>query len=268
MGVKGVSAPDPFMFGESSANVNIGNYNLAGKTPVTLDKTQNNGIFVTIGDSLGCNVAPSAFTPVNANVLNFCIYNGATYAAVDPQLGCTVAGSPGGPGNIFTRLADSIQGTGKFTKTVLVPVGVGGTLIAQWQVDQFNRIKGTFARLAAAGVTATAVLIQLGANDCAAGTTQTTYAAGLTALLSLIRLYYAGPIFIATETWISGTVSAGIQAAQAGAVNHGSLIWAGANGDSLNGSNRYDNTHWNDTGAAAMAALWLTAIQAFGAPFA
>lgn len=270
--ISGVSAQDPCFMVEfypvGGSPANAGNYNLKSKTPVTLDNTQNNGVLVTFGDSLGVNVVTSAFTPVNANVLNFCIQNGGTYSAVDPVLGCSNANSPLGTGNMFTRLADSVQGTGKFTKTLLVPACVGASLISHWSVDQFLRIKATFARLAAAGVTAKAVLIQLGSNDTTNGTLQAAYTAAQTLMIAQIRLYYAGPIFIATESWINGGVSAGIVAAQAAAVNHGSLIWAGANGDSLNATNRQaDNTHWNDTGAAAMAALWLTALQAYGPPF-
>lgn len=264
----GSGIPDPYTLVEFNGPANYGNYSLIGKTPVTLDNTQNNGVLVTFGDSLGCNVATSAFTPVNANVLNYCIYNGATYSAVDPVLGCSNGGGVLGPGNMFTRLADSVQGTGKFTKTLLVPAGVGGTVVSQWSTDSFLRIKSTFARLAAAGVTAKGVLIQLGANDCSNGTLQAAYTASQAAMIAQIRLYYAGPIFIATETWFAGAVSAGIVAAQAAAVNHGALIWAGPNTDSLNATNRQaDNTHWNDTGAAACAALWLTALQAFGPPF-
>jgi hypothetical protein len=44
-------------------------------------------------------------------------------------------------------------------------------------------------------------------------------------MIALIRLYYAGPIFIATESWISGDASSAVQAAQAAAVNHGAGTW-------------------------------------------
>jgi hypothetical protein len=263
-----VGAPDPYILLEFNGPANFGNYNLSGKTPVTLNPAQNNGILVTFGDSLGGNIVTSAFTPVNSNVLNFCIQNGGTYNAVDPVLGCSNGGSPLGPGNMFTRLADSVQGTGKFTKTVLVPTNVGGTIISQWEADSFLRIRTAFARLAAAGVTATAVLIQIGANDKAAGTLQAAYTASQALMIAQIRLYYAGPIFIATETWFAGAVSAGIVAAQAAPVSAPAKIIAGPNTDSLNAANRQaDNTHWNDAGAAACAALWLTALQAYGPPF-
>lgn len=264
-------AADPFILlenlpGASGALDNKGNYKLDGKTAAALNPAANNGILVTFGDSLGANVVTSAYTPSNANVYNFCIYNGGLYNAVDPVLGCSGAASPLGPGNMFTRTANSVQGTGKFTNTILVPACVGGTTLAMWSTDQFLRIKSTFARLTAAGITATGVLVQLGAND--AGVLQAPATTSLNAMIAIIKLYYAGPIFIATETWNGGAVNANVVAAQAAVVNHGSLIWAGPNTDSLNATNRQaDNTHWNDTGAAACAALWLTALQAYGAPF-
>lgn len=261
---------DPYFFSEflpaGAYPANVANNNLKTKTAVTLNPVANNGILVMISDSQGCNVAPSAYTPSNSNVYNFNICNGAMYQAVDPLLGCSNANSPLGSGNMFTRVGNKVQGTGKFTNTILVPAGMGGTNAAQWGADSFSKIAATFNRLTAAGVTATAVLIELGANDVA--TTQVAYAASQTALLAKIRLYYAGPIFIGINTWNAGVVNAGVQAAQAAAVNHGSLIWAGANGDTLNATNRQaDNLHWNDTGADADAALWLTALQAYGAPF-
>lgn len=268
------SAPDPFAMTEFIFNGNgatfygnQGNNVIDGKTPVALNPAANNCVLVTFGDSLGENIVPTPYTPVNANVLNFNIYNGGTYALADPALGCSGRTSPS-LACMFTRLADAIQGTGKFTNTLLVPASVGGTLAINWSTDPFSRIKATFARLAAAGLTATAVCIQLGANDTQAGTSQVTYAAQQTAMLAIIRLYFAGPIFIATESWFAGATSAAVQAAQAAAVNAPAKIIAGPNTDSINAAGRQgDNIHWNDAGSVTCKGLWLTALQAYGPPF-
>lgn len=267
-----ISAPDPFLLKEfvpSGPAYNAGNQNDDGKTRVALNPAANNGILVVFGDSQGANVVTTPYTPSNANVLNFNIYNGATYAAADPVLGCSNAAPPLGKGNCMTRLADLVQGTGKFTNTILVPAAIGGTQASQWASDTFNRIAVTFARLASRGVTASAVLIQLGANDCAGGTTGAAYTTSQQGMIDQIRKYYAGPIFIGIETWFAGVGSAPIQSAQSTVVNAGLGIIAGANTDSIISTGRQsDNTHWNDTGAGQAASLWLAKLQAYGAPFA
>ena len=253
-----------YIWNESQKN-NAGNKVTKGKTRVVFDPNANNCILVTLGDSLGVNIIPTPYTPSNPNVLNFNIYDGLTYKAADPLLGCSGIAPAG---NMFTRLGDAVQGTDKFANTILVPANIGGTYLYQWADDQFLRIKATFARLAAAGVTPTAVLIELGANETQLRTSQSDYEAQQKAMVALIRRYFAGPIFIATESWLSGEAYAATQAAQTGAVDHGAGIWAGPNGDSLGAEYRPDKTHWNDVGAAAMAKLWLSALQAYGAPFA
>lgn len=268
------SIPDPmvqyeYIFNGQTVTYwgNSGNDIITGKTPVVLNPAANNCVLVCFGDSLGENIVPTPFTPVNANCLNFNIYNGGTYALADPALGCSGKATPS-LGCMFTRVADNIQGTGKFTNTILIPANIGGTLVVNWATDPFSRIKATFARLASRGLTATAVCIQLGANDSNSGTLQAAYTSQQAAMIAIIRLYFAGPVFIATESWFAGTTSAAVQAAQAAAVNHPSGIWAGPNTDSINATGRQaDNIHWNDAGSATCAGLWLTALQAFGPPF-
>jgi hypothetical protein len=84
----------------------------------------------------------------------------------DPLLGASGPYTQGS-GNMFTRVTDLVQGTGKFTNAIIACENIGATTLSEWQIDQFSRI----GRLAAVGLTATAVLIQLGANDTQAGTT-------------------------------------------------------------------------------------------------
>jgi lysophospholipase L1-like esterase len=253
----------------AAAAANAGNKSIDGKTAVRLDLSLNNCVLAIFGESHASNVVTSAYTPSNSGVLNFNIYNGGTYSAVDPLLGCSNAASPLGPGNAYTRLGDAIQGTGKFNKTVLVPAGIGGTTISQWKVDSFKRIATSFARLSAVGLTATGVLLHIWSNDKQLGTSQADFATDLAILIARLRTHYAGPIFIAKSTMFGNAVASGIQAAQTGAIDHPNGIWSLGDMDSLTGgTNRQaDGTHLNDTGAASWASLMLSALQAYGAPF-
>lgn len=267
------SSNDPYILGEYFPNqasypINGGNYNLSGKTPVAIDTSKNICCLVVFGESHSSNVSPTAYTPSNSNVNNLCIYNGAQYSAVDPLLGCSNALSPLGPGNLYSRLGNTIQGGGKFDQTMLVTAGIGGSTMAMWSVDQFNRIFCTFSRLSSRSISPTAVLLHIGSNDCALGTSQASFSSSLSSFITLIRSKFSGPIFIAKNTWYSGNISTGIQASQTGAVDHSSGIWLLGDADSLNATYRQaDNIHFNDLGATSFSALAYLGLQAYGAPF-
>jgi hypothetical protein len=84
---------------------------------------------------------------------------------------------------------------------------------------------------------------------------------------ALFATGFNGRAFINQQTWLAGVTNSGVRAAQA-AVAIGSNIFLGANADSLNAANRQaDNTHFNDTGMAALATLIYNAMHATGAPF-
>jgi hypothetical protein len=269
LAISGASADDPFRLVPVYNGSPIPSYtDLAGKTPVKLDLTKNNCVLVVFGESHGTDICPTGYTPTNPNVLNFCIQNGGTYAAVDPLLGCSSPGSPYGPGNPYTRLANAVQGTAKYDNTILVPAAHGGTTITQWGSDVFNRIGVTFRRLSSRGLTATGVIMHIGSNDCGQGTLQATYATQQANFIALVRAAgYAGPIFLVKNTMLGGAISAGIQAAQTGAVDHPNGIWLAGDCDSLTVAGGYrqsDQTHLSDTGSIALSPLNLAALQAAG----
>ncbi len=79
---------------------------------------------------------------------------------------------------------------------------------------------------------------------------------------------FTGRFFVSVETWNAGAVWAPVQAAQAAVVNNGAGIYAGANADSLDATNRVsDNIHFNNTGQANLATLIYNAMHASGAPY-
>jgi hypothetical protein len=255
--------------------------NINGRVQVNLSSlTGTTLVLVIAGQSLSTNCVNSTYTPTNTGkVLNFSICDGGTYQSKDPHLGCTgyhpnLPSNPWPTGLAYgSRLADLLINAGKATNVILVPIGVGGSNILDWQVGGGNnpRIAVTAARLAAAGLSPTAFLFNQGTSNNN-GTTQVTYQTAGASMISTIRAQSGWtnvPIFIAQESMASnGTTSAAVRAAQAALVDHVNKVWAGPDTDSLNNTNRQsDNLHWNATGSAALAALWQTALGLYGAPF-
>jgi hypothetical protein len=252
--------------------------NTNGRVPVDFKSLTGSTLTLIIaGQSLSTNCCDGTYTPTNTGkVLNFSITNGGLYQAKDPLLGCTgfhpnLPGNPWPTGHWGNRLGDKLINSGTCTNVILVPIGVGGSNIFDWQVGGGNnpRIAITKARLAAAGITPSCFMWEQGESNNGI-TTQVQYAGGLTSLISTVQTAWPSmPIFIATATWINGAVWAPVQAAQTAAVNHGAAIWAGPNCDARGATFRQsDNTHWNNTtGSDQNAADWQAALHLFGAPF-
>jgi hypothetical protein len=251
----------------------------------TVNTSVRNLIIIAAGQSNIVNVAPSNYTPTNSTVLdNFDITSGAIYAAVDPLMGCNWVLSSTVNGNPMLRLADNLITAGKFDRIIIVPVALGGTSVAQWFTDYpSGRIESALNRIASHGIVAgtnvTIIVIWAqGETDNQNGTTQSTYTTTLNSGIAASRAAgFTGTWFVAEQTWLSGTTSAAVQAAQAAVVNHGSNVWAGPNADALNGSvcgsgsatacRQGDNTHFSDAGSFSDAAAWQAALHLFGAPF-
>jgi hypothetical protein len=285
-----ISSIDPFPLGENLRSdqnwQNNGGYrSTGGKTlrSVTIDTGIRNLVLIVAGQSNYQNVAPTAYTPTNASALdNFNVYDGGVYAAADPLLGAswmyTTLGQGGAnpsPGNIGTRVGDLLITNGQFDRVILVPVAIGGSTIEMWATGSLsNRVPTAMARLASRGIVPGmtnvefAVIWGQGESDNTLDTSQANYTSRLNTVISnAAAAGFSGRWFINKQTWNAGSTDANVQAAQ-DAMPNGSTIFAGANADSLNATNRYaDNTHFNDTGMAALATLVYNAMVASGAPY-
>lgn len=270
------SVPDPFASSfPAASNEFFSGYEINGKTRVSsaINGAIRNCVLLIAGQSNVCNNFPASYTPTNVGkVDNFNIYDGAVYSAADPLLGTAREAASLGRGNFSGRLADKLINANKFDRVILVPIGIGGTLVSDWETGFCkDRMRVAINRLAAGGIVPTAVLWGQGEQDNFASTAQAAYQTSLTNVIANARAAGLGstiPWFIAQQTWNSGTTSAAVQSAQAAIVNVGSRIYAGPNADSLNATNRQaDNTHFNDTGSNAYAGLWQTALGLFGTPF-
>lgn len=216
-------------------------------------------VIVTAGQSLVCNYASGTYTKTSTKIHQLNLLNGGVYEAADPTLGVD-----GTQTNFAVRLADKLITAGKCQRVIFLPIGVGGSDIAQWGLGgAYNhRIGVAFRRLASIGLTPTMFLWQQGTSDNSLGTTQATYTARGNEMISTVRANAAVnlPIFIAKESWVSGVLSTPVRAAQTALVNPSSFIFVGPDIDTI--TDRQDASHMNATGANLQAAAWQSAVSA------
>lgn len=263
--MRAASAPDGLSFPEWAAgNPPGGNTISTGKSirDPRLASGQNTGVFIVAGQSNGANyTVGAAYTQTNPTKIDvLSIYDGGTYAATEPLLGCETYGSDQTRGNVFTQVADQLISAGIFQRVILIPIAIGGTPVNLWTTSFGDRLMVAFKRAQAVGLTVTAVLWQQGESDPA--TSQASYQADLNTVIAKPRAAgFNAPWFVAKCTYFTGTTSAAVRAAQAAIVN-GTNIFAGPDTDTLGSTYRYDNAHFSSTGATSAATLWKNAIDA------
>lgn len=275
------SAPDPGGVYYEGGNVAINVFqSLAGKTTrsIVINPALKTLILISAGQSLAANTGTGSFSPVNGTVVdNFNTVTGELYAATNPLLGPYDRQN-----NFILQLADTFVSNGIFNRVIIVPCAISGTTVATWVGPVSSSEPGFFQRtiltavnkLKARGITPSttgttwAVLWNQGESDNQTGTPQASYTAAFNSMFSLVNAAIPNVRwFVARETWITGSVSSAIAAAQLALINNTQIFSAG-NMDSLDATNRQgDNTHLNATGQANAASLTYNAMHASGAPF-
>lgn len=227
---------------------------------VILDQTvQRVGVgevFVLAGQSLLANTEPSFNTASNDDVSTYSLTTGWAHAD-DPQPNVTSSG-----GSVIPLLGDQLH-TLLSIPIGFVDVAQGNTLVSDWVPGQpnYNLIKQAVKLFPINGFRT--FLWEQGQNDNQAGTSQAAYTASLESIIDQLRLdaHWTVPCGIAKSTWLNGSVSATIQAAQV-AVQGYTGCYASANDDSLDNSNRQgDQTHFTNAGGSAQAGLYKSALQ-------
>jgi hypothetical protein len=275
---KAISAADQFFLAPIPASIGLPNTDTRGLSPrsLAIDPSMRTLVLITMGQSLmanaNANTATPVYVPANAAAVdNFNIYDGAAYPfSARPALGCN-----GDHSNVAPRIADMLINNGKFDRVIVVPIAIGSTIIADWATGNYaGRFPVAMKRLAAAGITPSmpgvtfAAVWGQGESDTGKGTSQASYAENLRTIVGTIfATGFTGRLFVNIETYNAGTVSPGVQAAQASVVN-GTNVFQGGNWDMLGSSYRNpDDTHPNDAGAPLFASLIYDSMHASGAPF-
>lgn len=272
----GYCSSDPYQIYDISTgivNLSTGNYNISGRTQTysALNSSETSCVIIAIGQSNIANSVNAIYAVTQARNNTFCVYNGATYVSSEPLLGCNT--SPADSGNWITQLADRLITVGSYSRVILVPIGIGGTIVADWASSVGTlgqRIPVTARRMASVGLRATHIIWHQGESDTTAATTQASYTNSLASVIASFRTYgimattatsSAAKMFINTVSWANGTTSTAVTGGQAANVNGVDVI-TGANSDSISSSFRYDNTHYNASGATLMSSLMLPIVQA------
>lgn len=265
-----LAVPAPFIVGDPTPNYFPDWNNPQGKEPVdcALKPGEVTEVIVLPGQSNTTATANGLHYPTNRlGVQNFNISDGGCYRAkpggpIDPLLGAT--GYPPGlsipypTGSWFGVLADLRINAGKADRVIMVPIGVGGSYIRDWEPGGANNIRFgvTARRLAAAGLTPTYVLIGQGESDLY--TPGATYQASLQNTINSIHSYWPNvKIYVAIETYINGLTSSAVRAAQMAVVNPAANVLQGPDGDLLGDSYRYDRIHFSySPGSTTWGARW------------
>ncbi|WLB43008.1 sialate O-acetylesterase [Bradyrhizobium ottawaense] len=255
--------PDPFYMPETDDPNNAwGRVSYrAPVVPQAIQAGENTAVWLSLGQSTTANHDQVGYSVASAKAQNFNAYDGAIYKADAPLLGCS-----GLSGNWNPRCADKMLAAGMFQRVIIVPIGVGGTVVSQWQPtggSLWARVLAAKARLDGRGLMPTFITWMQGESDQTAGTSQSAYSASLADLISGLRgIGYNMPIFVSQTTYNGTTSYAPVRAAQAAAVNNPAGIYAGPDTDSLSDPSYRFGAHWSALGSDAVAGLWKSAIDA------
>jgi Carbohydrate esterase, sialic acid-specific acetylesterase len=221
-----------------------------------------NLVIVTIGQSNAANFAAGRYR-AEREVINFGLYDGNCYRAVDPLIGAS-----GDTGNFATRLGDILITRGFAERVVLAPIAMGNTRIEDWALGGVfhARILALIRRLFDAELSPHLILWQQGegnqGDDDPGGR---RYRSNLIGIVETFRSYgIAAPFMIALCTLCGAPHpnAANARAGQLGAVNVSLGTYCGPDTDQIGPEDRFDGCHMSETGVHKQALMWADAIAA------
>lgn len=231
-------------------------------------QTADTAVIVTIGQSQAANYGSGPKRTAGKATVNFNVFDGRCYEAMDPLLGATGTGA-----NFATALGDLLVTSGQFKTVVLVPIAVGSSPLRAWIPNgQFNhRIYRTAERLAKVSLKPTLVLWQQGeANTLDDDPGGKFYANGLESVVWSFREAGINAPFLVARSTTCGSINKSapdIRNGQLSVLNTAENIYAGPDSDALDYSLRSpDRCHFNEAGIAKLASLWAAAISNALAP--
>ena len=198
------------------------------------------------------------YVPTKA-VYNLNIHDGRCYVARDPLLGASADRS-----NFMTRLGDLLVTAGAYDRVLLVPIGHGGTYVADWVPggSMFPRLDLALRRLRRAGVGVTHALWQQGeAEGAQSNPDAAAWMRHFRAIADVLRSRgVTAPLWVALCTLCRNQANETIRQAQRNVVDSALGIRAGPDTDTIGIEDRWDGCHFSQTGLKKCAALWFDAI--------
>lgn len=240
---------------------------LGGKEEVdgALVEGERTIVLLTLGQSLISNHVQGSYV-CTRKVHNLSLTDGKVYKATQPLLGCSLTATTGRPSNYAMHLSDLLISSGLADRVIIAPIAIGGTSIADWAYGGAanHRLRLACNMIRSHGYESNAIILwDQGQSDH--GTSAYVYAGRLKEIIASIRAEnILAPFFISLSSRFGGVVSARIRQGQQMAT-FGGNVYHGPDIDSLGSAYRVDDTHLNQTGAAAVAIMWRDAIVTSGA---
>lgn len=162
--------------------------------------TKNTVVAFVFGQSNAANHGGERHQSATGKVFNY--YGGKYYPAADPLLGAT-----GVSGSVWSNLGDKLVNDHLADDVVLIPAGVGGSTLKQWQSGgRLNEmLKARLAEVKASGLTVTHFLWHQGESDNTLSPGE--YAVGLGQVISLTKEYFPESNFFVAQASRCGTMA-------------------------------------------------------------
>ena len=254
---------------QGQAAMDCGFQDPAGREEVSCSgyKGDRTAILMTFGQSNSANAGRDRYVPMQ-DVANFSIHDGKCYRAEDPLLGPDANG-----GSVWGVLGDKLILGGHYDRVLVVPFGIGGSSIAQWQADgPFHEIlDGALKAIEAADIQPTHVLWHQGEADAMAGTSEEDYIEMFKNLVAKLRSGGVdAPIYPAVATHcqiplfdMGSEAREGIEPVRRAQQRLVEIdgVSAGPDTDEIQGEFfRHDNCHFSAKGMQAHSEAWLNAL--------
>ncbi|MBL0730307.1 sialate O-acetylesterase [Piscinibacter sp. HJYY11] len=218
-------------------------------------------VLIVAGQSNAANSGALRHTSRHGSrVVNF--LDGRCFVAASPLLG-----ADGRSGEYWTLLADRLIDEGKARQVVLAPFSVNGTRIERWQPG--GELHAPFLAMLGqlrAVYRPSQVLWHQGESDFLLGTTQTTYADALKALVLGVRskgIEAPFHVAVASRCLLSAwRADNPVAQAQRAAPDAALRILPGPDADAVwADAHRFDDCHLSAAGQAEMAERWLGVLR-------
>lgn len=225
----------------------------------TILKSGSNGrlmVALVFGQSNSANFGLTLRTS-KPGVYSF--YMGKCFQAADP-----LPGAAGKGGSIWTRLGDMILSSKLYDNVIFVPVGVGGTTVADWKPGgsvHYKLMDGLRGAMAT-GFTFTHLLWMQGEEDAAKKTSRKLYVEDFEEMLAALRSGGVDAKLLVSQTSLCGSFeSDAVRRAQRQLAKDHPGVFPGPDTDAIGKRYRHDACHFNDMGLKTVAFAWLVAIK-------
>lgn len=239
------------------ADFEAGEWGETARTEVSCNDIRSGHVMVavTFGQSHSANYGETRMTPTGKV---YQMYQGKCYKAKDPLLGAS-----GDYGSVWTRLGQYLVDGGVYDSVIFIPIGSGGSSVAQWKQDgeYFPRLSSAIKLAGERGFTITHFLWHQGEADMGKLSTD-EYKNDFSDMLSGIRsLGSTAPIFVPVSSACDGRNAADIQKAQQELTDGSAKIYAGPDTTTIPASHTWQSCHYSTLGLQELATLWYYKIK-------